>query len=324
MIVVGAVIHRSSGPQATLPVTSVFDRLSAKVSSGEARFDIWRDTITIIRDHPIIGNGVGNYSWRMVEAAAVAPEGALTYPGAEHAHNMFLQLAADFGMPLLVIVVLLLAGWLVRLKRNWGEFSNQWGVDVIVLLLVHSQLEYPLWNAEYLGLCALVMGGLDPGRRFAENVRRSVFQFAFVAAALALVPLRLDYATLDAATNLPPNKLPSQSDWRQRIDMVAALAANSSLAAYANVTLGILLEPDEKLAVHQSNVCERAMLLWPEAGIITRCAILRLLTGHEAEARELLTLARHAFRDSERQAVIRNNLALSAKKNPRLSASDFP
>lgn len=325
VIIVGAVVRSGSGPQAALPVTSAFDRLSAKAISGDGRLDLWRDAVTIIRDHPWIGNGAGNYPWRMVEAAAVAPEGASTYPGAEHAHNLFLQLAADFGMPLLVIVVFLGARWLVRLKRNGGESADEWGIDVMVLLMVHSQLEYPLWNAEYLGLCAVVMGGLDPGRYFAENVRRWVLQFAFVAAALALLPLRLDYGALDAATNLPPNKGPSQEDWRQRIDIVAALTTNSGIAAYANVTLAILLEPDAKpaLAAAQSNVCERAMLLWPDPVIITRCAILRQLTGREAEARELLTLVRRAFRDPARRAAIEGTLALSAKKIPRLSASGF-
>jgi len=321
--IVGAVAQSAPGPQATLPIASAFDRWSARTVAGDARLDLWRDTVTIIRDHPWAGNGVGNYPWRMVEAAAVAPEGASTYPGIEHAHNLFLQLAADFGMPLLVIVLFLGARWLVRMKRNGFESANRWGIDVIVLLMVHSQFEYPLWNAEYLGLCAVVMGGLEHCRYFAENVRRHVLQFAFVAAALALLPLRLDYGALDAASNLPPSKEPSQEDWRQRINIVAALALNSGIGAYANLTLAILLEPDAKLAAAQSNVCERAKFLWPDPVIITRCAILRQLGGRDAEARELLTMVRRAFRDPTRQAAIRETLELSAKKIPRLTASGF-
>lgn len=303
---------------------SAMGRLARPVVSGDARLDLWRDTLTLIRDHPWLGNGIGNFPWRMVEAAARAPQGAATHPGAEHAHNIFLQLAADFGMPLALAALLFMLVWLVKAYRMPANRGALWGGSVFIILGIHSLLEYPLWYANYLGLFCLVAGAMDTrARQVAYPARRPLLPMALTAGVVALIPLFLDYWALDSATNQRPAQY-SLSDWRQRIDTVATVATSSAMGAYAYIPLAALTEPEQKLAAQQSYVCERGMRLWADPVIVTRCAILRDMNGDTRGAQELLALAQRAYRDPVRQTAIFATLDLAAKKIPKAaSLRDF-
>lgn len=298
------------------PDATTVTRLASALVSGDARLDLWRDTLTMIGDHPWVGNGVGNFAWRMVEAASRAPEGAATLPGAEHAHNALLQLAADFGLPLAGLCMLFGAVWLLRLTRSADMATDRWSIDVLIILAIHSLLEYPLWYANFLGVFCLAAGALDARTSvIAMPRRRILLPLALGMALVALLPLRIDYLALDDASHRRPLQ-PSQDDWRRRIDTVAGIAKTSALAPYAYVALGSLLEPDRRLAPQQSAICERAMLVWPDPVIIARCAWLRGLTGREDAALELLRTARAAFRDPRRRAALREALQQAQEKSP--------
>lgn len=299
---------------------SVLDRLSVLGLRGDARLDLWRDTATLIADHPLAGNGAGNYSWRMVDAASRAPAGAQTYPGAEHAHNMFLQLAADFGLPVTVLLASALLWWLIRFARHGvsGATENperDFGVGVLVVFGIHSLLEYPLWHAECLGLVFLVAGALDPvTRRLQRAPNRGLAALVATAMTAMLVSIFFDYRTIDAAANRPLDA--TEAGWRKRVDSVVHLAKTSPLKPYAYVALAALMTPEAAHAADQSVICEQAMQVWPDPLIITKCAILRCMTGRSEDARQLVTSLRAAFRDPERQAVIKEGIEVFAKKNP--------
>ena len=306
----------SNLPDSHVVSDSALERLTESNVTGDARLDLWRDTLTVIGDHPWIGNGIGNFPWRMVEAASRAPVGASTLPGAEHSHNILLQIGADFGLPVLALSGAAVLVWVLRLRRSPMDRSIHYGVAVLTILALHSLLEYPLWYANFLGIFCLMIGAIDP-RTLSVNypARRPVLPLALVAGIVALTPLRMDYARLDEAINRSA-AAPTLTDWQQRIATVAAIATTSGLGSYAIIALGALLEPDEKLAAQQLYVCERTMRLWPGPVIIARCAYLRHLTGRTEDAHKLLALANAAFRDPGKQAAIRASLELAAKKNP--------
>ncbi len=313
--------HLLPGFDATEGSLSAMERLSPMTISGDARLDLWRDTLMIVGDHPMTGNGVGNFPWRMVEAAAVAPMGANTYPGAEHAHNIVLQLAADFGIPAMLLAAAVLIRWTGRAWQSSSDPARRWGFDLLALLGLHSLFEYPLWYADFLGLAALALGALTAApRRFEYPRSRHILPIALACAALATLPLRIDYGQLDSATNFPPQHHPTDEEWKQRIATVARLSTHSALAAYANIALGALLEPDKTLAEKQSYVCERAMRIWPEPSLLTRCAVLRQLSGRPQEATALLRLISAAYRGPGQQAIVDEVLRTAKRKNPETAS----
>jgi O-antigen ligase len=139
-------------------------RFSTKGDISSSRWGIWSNTLALIRMHPWVGVGYGefNFAWTLTP-----------FPGRpvaffDHTHNLILQFAVELGLPLAVLVVALLGAALWRALRLAassappappGAATLRSAAFVIVgLILVHSQLEYPLWYAYYLLPSAFAFG----------------------------------------------------------------------------------------------------------------------------------------------------------------------
>jgi hypothetical protein len=117
-----------------------------------SRFAIWSNTLALIRAQPWLGVGFGefNFAWSLTP-----------FPGRptaffDHTHNLPLQLAVELGLPLAaaVMALLLWALWLAwrRAARADVETSAAGRFAVLLLLMIglHSMLEYPLWYSYFL------------------------------------------------------------------------------------------------------------------------------------------------------------------------------
>ncbi|BAL82746.1 hypothetical protein SELR_10380 [Selenomonas ruminantium subsp. lactilytica TAM6421] len=94
-------------------LTSVFTKVD---TSSEMRLAFWESTIAMIQDHPFLGIGWGAY-WK------VYPEYDFYLQGADvlivHAHNMYLNYAAEIGIPGMLSFMWLFFGslWLALQQR---------------------------------------------------------------------------------------------------------------------------------------------------------------------------------------------------------------
>ncbi|MCI4430639.1 MAG: O-antigen ligase C-terminal domain-containing protein [Burkholderiales bacterium] len=137
-------------------------RFSGSGDISSSRFGIWANTIDLIKAQPWIGVGVGefNFAWTLTE-----------FPGRpvaffDHTHNLPLQFAVELGLPLACGLLALLSWALWRGARNCLQplgadqaASPQRAAFVMVLLvLTHSMLEYPLWYAYFLLPAAFALG----------------------------------------------------------------------------------------------------------------------------------------------------------------------
>ncbi len=77
---------------------TVFERFKDKTGSG--RLGLWEDTITLIKKKPVFGYGPD--SWQTAMKNMVGDK----YGDLSDAHNTFLRLSVDFGIPFAVIFVL--------------------------------------------------------------------------------------------------------------------------------------------------------------------------------------------------------------------------
>jgi O-antigen ligase len=143
---------------------------------SSSRFAIWSNTLALIAAHPWLGVGFGgfNFVWTLTPF----PDRPTAF--FDHTHNLPLQFAVELGLPLAAAVLALLTWSLVQALRAAhaaaGDARHLRAAFVIVLIaVVHSQLEYPLWYAYFLlpaafafGLCLAVPGapaaGAAPGR----------------------------------------------------------------------------------------------------------------------------------------------------------------
>lgn len=136
----------------------------------DARLAIWNNAIQLIWERPWTGWGWREMGYgRYVTLLDNRFEGLL-----EHAHNLPLQLAVEFGLPVAILVCGVLA-WVTCRAKPWcishmkpdqsdGGVSSKPFAWAILLLIVgiHSMLEYPLWSAGYLFLTGICVGYLLP------------------------------------------------------------------------------------------------------------------------------------------------------------------
>jgi O-antigen ligase len=134
-------------------------RLAETDISG-SRFGIWANTLALIKAYPWTGVGFGdfNFAWTLT-AFAGRPTAFF-----DHTHNLPLQLAVELGLPMAALVLGLLLWALLKAARNaWratGDASTtQRGALMMVLMIgLHSLLEYPLWYAYFLLPTAWALG----------------------------------------------------------------------------------------------------------------------------------------------------------------------
>ncbi|MFA7001762.1 MAG: O-antigen ligase family protein, partial [Candidatus Omnitrophota bacterium] len=106
---------------------------------GEGRWVVWRDTLAMIRDHWPWGIGLGAFPW--VYPAYQSPELAF---GWSHAHNDYLEVCAELGIPGFLVLISGFAalGW--RTIREWlvlkaEAFFVAWGMMVsVTAFLIHG------------------------------------------------------------------------------------------------------------------------------------------------------------------------------------------
>ena len=124
----------------------------AESDISSSRFGIWSNTLDLIRAHPWAGVGFGefNFAWTLTP-----------FPGRptaffDHTHNLPLQLMVELGLPLatLVMGLLLWALW-QGARQAWareGDIGTAQRCAMLMVLMIglHSLLEYPLWYAYFL------------------------------------------------------------------------------------------------------------------------------------------------------------------------------
>jgi O-antigen ligase len=160
-----------SGESVMLRVLETTSSSANGLQLQDTRKQLWDNTWHIATQHPLWGVGWRElaYSLHMTDFGADARFGSQ----ADNAHNLPLQLAAELGIPFAVVWLCACAGCLVGMaRRTWLvqqgglEATSLLGWAVLLVLGVHSLLEYPLWYAPFqitLGLAAgIILANTQP------------------------------------------------------------------------------------------------------------------------------------------------------------------
>jgi O-antigen ligase len=137
-------------------------RLAGQHDFSSSRFSIWSNTLSMIQSNPWLGVGFGgfNFAWTL----SSFPDRSSVY--LDHAHNFFLHLAAEMGIPITLLVIFLIS---LSIYKSWGnnikKFDNNAdilaGKSCVAMLMVvffHSLLEYPLWYVHMLLPVVFIFG----------------------------------------------------------------------------------------------------------------------------------------------------------------------
>jgi hypothetical protein len=243
-------------------------RLAEADLSG-SRFGIWANTLELIRQQPWAGVGFGefNLAWTLTP-----------FPGRpvaffDHTHNLPLQLAVELGLPLAAAVLALLMAALWRTWRLARQADPATGVTLrsawmmLLLIALHSQLEYPLWYAYFLLPTAWLFGyGL--GRPVAQRAASddAPMRVLFVAGVLLAIGSALalvDYARVALIFAAPRDG----STLQQRIASGQRSWLFAHHAGYAAVTVDddiAAADPAFRDAPHYL-LDTRLMIAWAQA-----------------------------------------------------------
>lgn len=152
-----------------------------------ARTPMWASTAGMVADRPLTGHGTGSFLF-------VYPEYSKRFPlfqdfetlGVKvktNPHNVLLQIAADNGLPMMLLFILLYVSTLIQTVRR-GLHSRD-----------------PFWA---MALWALIAGGLDAGVNHVFFNPSSLFMMALL---LGLIHGRLQTTVLLTRPSFPPDTL---------------------------------------------------------------------------------------------------------------------
>ena len=114
LLLVGLVLVASRRPAEIAPRFASLSAATSRASDDPSyrwRWDIYAWTVDIIKDHPLIGTGIGTFP------IAIKLYQRAPYVTGLYAHSHYLQTAAEMGFPALAGLLLFL-GFLLR--RGWG------------------------------------------------------------------------------------------------------------------------------------------------------------------------------------------------------------
>ena len=128
------------------PVLDRFEGLSLPTAVEQSRIVIWQDAVSLIRDFPVLGSGLGSFSWVSLHYQTVPV--TIRY---EHAHNDYLEFAADIGIT--ATLILFCSLWVLAIRVAQKSLSlDRWTekrlaaacAGAMIALLMHSLTDFNL------------------------------------------------------------------------------------------------------------------------------------------------------------------------------------
>ncbi len=246
---------------------------------------LWANVLTLIAQHPWLGWGWGetDYAHFMTAYSSLRFCDML-----DNAHDFPLHLALEFGVPFALVVMAVLGVWVLR-RTPWRE-QQAWRVMAWCLLLVlglHSMLEYPLWYGPFQMTLGLAIGLLwGP-----HNAQTSVDAYTERQEGPMLVAAMLFIGCLYAAWDF--NRV--GQIYRQAASRDAAYKDNplhhakqswvfKNQADFAELTTQTVTADNATVLYPQA---ARLMHYSPEARVVQRVIDSGTLLGHDKEAQEL-------------------------------------
>ena len=285
----------------------------------ELRPRAWLLALRVFLSAPIVGVGIGEFARASFDLGL---DPSLTRSGQvwTSPHNLPLQLLAETGMvgAALALGGLSVWGWAsARLYCADRRIASWWVGAAVGVEMIHSLTEFPLWNAHFLAVTALLMGvGAAPSLPSARMSRPSriaaALACAALAAALALALrdyVRIDTTRVTGTTVTLASPADAQRDAATMRGLTHGLMA--PLAELQIVTGASLDRSDLAVKLAMS---ERAARYWPSHVVLVRRAAFLAFSGETEQAQALLARTLQAFPHQFDSAILILEQALAADK----------
>jgi O-antigen ligase len=277
---------------------TLVERLAA--SGGEhIRAGMYQVALEESLASPLVGHGLGATPAIMFQRAESWPQDSSPVV-AEHVHNIVLQWLLEFGVPLTVLLLALLVHWLWRVLPTLDRANQWWGLSLLTVIGIHSQLEYPLWLTYFLLPASWFMGALSQPRlaHIQLRPRHQVVAFAgLIGAGVLMASLWIDYRQLEFATAASaPGSNPRQL--QRALDAAIVLEHDSLFAPQAIVLMVEAMGVSREGAAEKSALCRQALRISPTRDVAFKCAAMAAISGERKDASRLFRLGTSAYGSS--------------------------
>ena len=143
------------GPKIVKDRMSTLSFMRISQTTGE-RIDLWKQTIEIIEEFPVVGIGLGNY---------MNVSGKFKVKG-QYAHNSYLQLMAEVGIPCFIVFMLMLLVFYINNLKVFFKYRNKDELCWVLLgfliglsaFLMHSAVDTFFFSVQLNMLMWYLMG----------------------------------------------------------------------------------------------------------------------------------------------------------------------
>lgn len=270
----------------------VWERVTGGNACG-SRLVLWSNVLHLVAQHPWLGWGWGDLDYAHYMTL---------YPGArfcdilDNAHNLPLHLAVELGLPAALALCGFMAFGCWR-AQPWNERDEvrRMAWAVVMVIGVHSLLEYPLWYGPFQIALGLSLGLLQPPRAQASR-RLWPAPLSLLVAATALAGAL--YATWDyhRASQIYLSEEERAPGWRH--DPLARLRDAwlfRDQVQFAELTLTPLTRNNARWTYDRA---QSLLHYSPEPRVIQKVIESAMLLGREDVALEQLARFRAAFPDA--------------------------
>jgi hypothetical protein len=278
----------------------------ARLNDGEincsSRLVLWSNVLQLIAQKPWTGWGWGELDYAHFMTV---------YPGdrfceiLDNAHNLPLHIAVELGVPVAFTAVVAVAA-LVWKSKPWCEQNSrrQLAWSVLLLIAVHSMVEYPLWYGpfELAAICSVWMlgtaGAQPQDEPFTAHNNNGLVHWQ-IASALGLI---LFVATAWEYWRISQIYLqPSQRSAAYRDDALKAVGASwmfRDQVRFAELGLAPLTQHN---ALEVNQLAKDLLHFSPEPFVVERVIESAILQGNDAEAAYYLQRFKLAYPEAYKQ-----------------------
>jgi O-antigen ligase len=289
-------------------------RLLDLATTTSVRSQFWGEAWHAFLAAPLLGVGWGQFAWHHFDSALNA--GTQPFVLTQNAHNLMLHLLAETGLCGAMIAAGGIGAWLIGLKRMTLDLHAWWLLAVLGVIALHSQIEFPLWYAHFLGIGAVLLGAGATqffGAR-TYTLRASSIVLALGVGWFVAITTFDSYRELDRLLFAPGADASSTLQQREFAEKLTEVQSESLLTPYAELAIAFAIAPDKALVRAQLELNTRVLHFLPVPDVAYKQAMLLMLSGDSAGALDQLRHAAAAYPDE--LATFNDALAAAARETP--------
>jgi O-antigen ligase len=256
---------------------------------------LWSNVRDLIAQRPWAGWGWGALDYAHYTTLYTGPRFCDIL---DNAHNLPLHLAVELGLPAAVLLLGALGWWVLR-ARPWAEKlpARQMAWGVLLVLALHSLLEYPLWYAPFQMAAGLALGLLWPRSRqkTANSEQNSPGAGVFSALFATLMLAAVAYAAWDYHRVGQIYLAPEERAAAYRADPMAH--ARQSWLFRNQVDFAELTTTDlqRNNAARVHALAQRLLVYSPEPRVVEKLIESAVMLGRDEEAMAHIARFKAAF-----------------------------